>query len=155
MRRAVTDVGDTGSSTRLRIWGSGVRISSGAPDKWLIYIYFLIRSHNRRRLAETKIATTSPPGERDRTRRFPVAHRVRLSRQAHSRSEDRSTKSRTCSIGMSPPSAMSVRALKLKSRRQQQVLLPALLLPGGLRLPNGLRRAGNSYFIDSIRAMDL
>jgi hypothetical protein len=46
------------------------------------------------------------------------------------------------------------RALKLKSRRQQQVLLPALLLPGGLRLPNGLRR-GNSYFIDSIRAMDL
>ena len=47
------------------------------------------------------------------------------------------------------------RALKLKSRRQQQVLLPALLLPGGLRLPNGLRLAGNGYFIDSIRAMDL
>ena len=51
---------------------------SGAPYKWLIYICFLIKSYNRRRLAEAKIATTSPPDERDRTRRFPVAHRVRL-----------------------------------------------------------------------------
>jgi hypothetical protein len=40
----------------------------------------ILKAHSRCRLAGTKIATTSPPDERDRTRRFPVAHRVRLDR---------------------------------------------------------------------------